>query len=92
MGELQARFARYGDQVNVLIGKPGKKWRKIDAVRRKQRRCVLQMLARPVADLSRALRRIAPYVLQGADVLDEYEKGEGHQIYVQTTTKVRHSY
>ena len=92
MGELRARFARDGDQIAALIRTPGKKWRKIDAVRRRQRRCVLKMLARPVQEQSRALRRVAPYVLQGNDVLDEYERGEGHQIYVQTSIQVRHSY
>ena len=64
MGELRARFARYGGQVRALMSKPGKKWAAINAVRCRQRRCYLQMLRFPVHELSRAMRRVAPYVLQ----------------------------
>ena len=75
-----------------MIEKPGKKWAKIDAVRRRQRRCMLQMLARPACELSKALRRIRPYVLQGEDQLRQYEDGDGHAIYVQASVQVRHNY
>ena len=92
MGELRDRFARYGEQIRGLMAKPGKKWRAVNAVRRRQRRCMLTMLARPVCEMSRALRRVAPYVLQGEGALREYEDGGGHSIYVQTAVQVRHSY
>ena len=75
-----------------MMEKPGKKWAKINEVRRRQRRCMLGMLARPVHELSKALRRVAPYVLQDPAVLRKYERSEGHIVYVQVHMQVRHSY
>ena len=70
----------------------GKKWKVINAVRSKQRQCMRQMLQFPREELSRAMRRVAPFVLQDAAALREFETGGGHKIYVQMAVRVRHSY
>ena len=92
MAELKSRFARYGGQISKLMHTKGKKWKAINAVRKRQRQCVLKMLKFPQAELSRALQRVAPFVLQDETALREFEDGGGHKIYAQVSMQVRHSY
>ena len=90
--ELEARFERYAHQINRLIGRRGQKWKKIEAVRSRQRRVLVRMLEFPVGVLSKALRRVRPYVL-GAEALAAFERDvDTEQVYVHVHPQVRHSY
>ena len=83
---------RYAGQIDRLVTRKGRKWKKIHAIRARQRRVLALMLDRPAWGMSRALRRVKPYVL-GASALAEYENGtESAQVYVHVHPSVRHAY
>ena len=93
MADLRARYERYAQQINRLVARKGKKWKRVECVRRKQRRCMLSMLLFPPAQLSRALRRVQPVVDMSKEALLEYEGGEStSQIYVHVHPSVRSAY
>ena len=90
--ELEARFCRYAAQIDRLVVRRGRKWKQIHAVRARQRRVLCALLDRPAWQMSKALRRVKPWVL-GEDVLKEYERGvDSAQVYVHVHPGVRHSY
>jgi len=88
------RYLRYARQVERLLAKRGKKWKKIESVRRRQRRLMLVLLRRPPAQLSQALRRVQPYVLTECDeaALVEYEEGACAKIYVHVHPTIKSAY
>jgi hypothetical protein len=93
MEELLARYDRYALQINRLVGKRGKKWKRVEGVRQRQRRCLVQMLGFPAACLTRALRRVQAVVCTSLTILDEYEQGEATaQVYVHVNPRVRSTY
>ena len=92
MSELRARFFRDADQVERLMRKRGRKWARINKVRSRQRRCYAAMLQKPTNEQTRAMQRLKPYVRTTEDELREFEKGEGHHIYVQAHVKLRQAY
>ena len=85
---------RYARQIERLLAKRGKKWKKIECVRRRQRRVMLSLLHRPAQELTKALRRVQPHVLVDVDEeqLKEYEEGAGAQVYAHVHPYVKSSY
>jgi hypothetical protein len=93
MSDLLGRYDRYAQQIDRLVGKRGKKWKRVEGVRRRQRRCMLQMLSFPAAQLTRALRRVQAVVCTSEAELVEYETGEvSTQVYVHVNPRVRSAY
>jgi hypothetical protein len=90
--ELVGRYVRYAKQIDRLVVRRGKKWRKIHAVRARQRRVLYALLDMPAVLQSKALRRVQPLVRDKC-VLKEYETGvDSGQVYVHVHPWVRHNY
>lgn len=88
---MVARYMRYAAQIERLLARRGKKWKKIECVRQRQRRLMIALLSRPAAELNRALRRVKPHVLDES-ALEEYECGDGAQVYAHVHPLVKSSY
>ena len=90
--ELEARYVRYAVQIDGLVRKTGRKWKRLHAVRARQRRVLYKMLQFPAWCMSKALRRVKPYIAD-KDLLREYEQGvDSAQVYVHVNPEVRSSY
>ena len=91
MGDLQARYAKYSVRIHELMARKGKKWKRIERVRSKQRRCAVAMLAAPPELQTRAMRRVSAYV--NARELERFEACERtSQVYVHFHPEVKHTY
>ena len=91
--ELMDQYERYASQIWRILKRKGAKWHKAEAVRRKQRRCLIMMLRRPTWELPRALQRVQRVVCVSERVLKEFERGEHTaNIYVQVHPGVKHTY
>ena len=90
--ELDARYVRYAVQIDKLVRKTGRKWKRLHAVRARQRRVLYKMLRFPAWCMSKALRRVKPYIAD-KELLREYENGvDSAQVYVHIHPHIRSSY
>ena len=86
-------YERLARKVSDLLDCKGEKWRKLEAVRHRQRQCLIKLLRRPSAELTLALQRMQKVVCVDSEVLREFERGERTaNIYVQVHPIVKHSY